>query len=628
LKIRRDSLKKITFLSGIAAAAVMSLVVACGGETEIKTVEVIKEVPVEKIVEVPVEKIVKEEVIKEVTKEVPVEVIKEVEVEKIVEKIKQVEVLKEVLVSATISEKDKAASSAIFNRPPEANPKRGGELRTGWPIAANHYDLHQGTIAYGGMTMMYNNLVYQNAADGERTLIPDLAASWTMSDDGTVYTFPLREGVRWHDMQEFDSSDVIATFDRFFNPPEGVTTKAMAEKYDAIESYKANGPYEVEFKLKQLTPWFLELLAADPLFYPGVIYAEHELTRTNGDLRSEISAGTGPFTVKEIQAGEMWVLEANANYWDPELPYVDSIKQFHIGAWPDRGAAVLTGQTDFAWNVSFDTWKEGASQPNKFQVGLPSGTGGWGIWYNQDRPGFSEQKVRQAIHLALDRKSISDIITSVVIPFPQAHWGGPHPYQIDGWDQLPGWRNEKEADVARAKELMAEAGFPDGFVAKKLVLSQPAPFSEVSGPAILAEMADKLGITYEETAVIERSLEGDTLTERDWDIFIGPSGTGSDTMDPTKMWQKYYACDGGMNFSGHCDSTLDGLLEQLLVETDESVRQSLATQAMENLNDNPPHWYCCGTAGIPMARTYVKGLSIPTRINGGWKRFETVWLDK
>ena len=69
----------------------------------------------------------------------------------------------------------------IFNRPPEADPKRGGIVRTGWPIAVQHFDLHQGAIAYGGMTMMYNNLVYWNAADGERTIIPDLAESWDIS---------------------------------------------------------------------------------------------------------------------------------------------------------------------------------------------------------------------------------------------------------------------------------------------------------------------------------------------------------------------------------------------------------------------------------------------------------------
>ena len=81
----------------------------------------------------------------------------------------------------------------IFNRPSESNPKRGGIVRTGWPIAVQHFDLHQGAIAYGGMTMMYNNLVYWNAADGERTIIPDLAESWDISPDGLVWTFPLRE---------------------------------------------------------------------------------------------------------------------------------------------------------------------------------------------------------------------------------------------------------------------------------------------------------------------------------------------------------------------------------------------------------------------------------------------------
>ena len=214
----------------------------------------------------------------------------------------------------------------IFNRPSESNPKRGGIVRTGWPIAVQHFDLHQGAIAYGGMTMMYNNLVYWNAADGERSIIPDLAESWDISPDGLTWTFPLREGVKWHDGMDFTSADVQATFDRIFSPPEGVITGQMTDLFEPIESVVATDTHEVQITLKRATPWFLELIAADPLFGPAIIYPKHVIDAEGGDLRRALAVGTGPFTVKERQPGETWELEANPNYWDPELPYVDGVK--------------------------------------------------------------------------------------------------------------------------------------------------------------------------------------------------------------------------------------------------------------------------------------------------------------
>ena len=519
----------------------------------------------------------------------------------------------------------------IFNRPPEADPKRGGVVRTGWPIAVQHFDLHQGAIAYGGMTMMYNNLVYWNAADGERTIIPDLAESWDISPDGLTWTFPLRQGVQWHDGMDFTSADVEATFDRIFNPPEGVVTGQMKDLFESVESVEATGTHEIQISLKRVTPWFLELLAADPLFGPAVIYPKHVIDAENGDLRRALAVGTGPFTVKDRQPGETWELEANPNYWDPELPYVDGVKQFHIPAWPDRGTAVLTGQTDFAWNGSVETWQEAAKRPDKFQVGLPSSTAIWTVFLNNEVPPFDDKRVRRAIHLAVDKWKMSEVITSVVIPFPVSHWQAPtspYAWTEERWSQLPGYRRDNTEDIAAAKQLMAEAGYADGFEIQNIIVSNPTPYTEVVGPAFLAQLKETLNITAKDFKVIERALEGDTLSSGDWDLFIGPSGWGNPTTDPTTMWVPYASCDGARNFMNYCNPDLDPVLDQLMVELDPAKRQELADQVVTMLDEDPPTWMVGTATGVPMGWNYVKGLSIPTRVNGGWKRFETVWLDK
>ena len=72
-----------------------------------------------------------------------------------------------------------------------------------------------------------------------------------------------------------------------------------------------------------------------------------------------VAPGTGPFKFIENKPGELWEFEKNADYWNPELPYVDTVIMQHVPAWTDRGTAVLTGNADFSWNVSRDTWDEG-----------------------------------------------------------------------------------------------------------------------------------------------------------------------------------------------------------------------------------------------------------------------------
>lgn len=523
-----------------------------------------------------------------------------------------------------------ASKVGYMMRAPEPNPKSGGELRTSWPIAVQHFDLHQGAIAYGGMTMIYNNLVFRNQADGLRTMVPDLAESWEISADGLTYTFPLRQGVKWHDGTDFTSADVEATFARFFDPPAGVSVGIMTDMFEAVEGVEAVDPNTVQINLKRITPWFLELLSADPLFGPAVIYQKAALDAANGDLRNELSPGTGPFTLGDRQPGELWVLEANANYWNPDLPYVDSIRQFHVPAWPDRGTAVLTGQSDFAWNGSVDTWNEAAKEPDKYIVGKPFGTGYWGPYLNNTRPPFDDQRVRKAIHLAVDKWKIAEIMGSVVIPFHVSRWmtpASPYAGSTDSYINLPGYRTDKTADIAEAQRLMAEAGYGDG-VEIEVTLSNPTPYTEVVGPAYLAQLRDLLGIEVKSTDVIERALEGDTLTAGNWDLFLGPSGWDSVTGDPTVMWRTYIGTGGARNFGGYSNAELDAVLDEMLTELDPAARQDLADQVIAILDEDPPLGGVASSQQIPMAWRYVKGLDLETRQWQGWLRFEVVWLDK
>ncbi len=102
------------------------------------------------------------------------------------------------------------------------------------------------------------------------------------------------------------------------------------------------------YVLKESRVYFLKLLAEPST----VVYSKKALDENQGDLRTVIAPGTGPFMFKEHKQAERWVFVRNRGYWDRELPYLDSLELLHVPAWTDRGTAVLTGQADMSWNVS------------------------------------------------------------------------------------------------------------------------------------------------------------------------------------------------------------------------------------------------------------------------------------
>ena len=372
----------------VAAGVAMLLVLAVGctetvevpGETVVVEKEVIKEVMVPGETVVVKEEVVKtvevpgETVVKEVVRTVEVpgetvvvekEVVKEVMVpgETVVVKEEVVKTV-EVPVEKLVVEKVEVVKDIGWTpRAPEPNPKYGGIVRLAAPHRMAHFDFHQGAAAYAGQTNIYNNLVYYNQADGLKTIGPDLAMSWDITDAGKKYTFTLREGVKWHDGMDFSADDVVATFNRIISPPEGLAITATG-LFESVESVEAIDPLTVRFNLKNPTPWFIELLASDNYSNPAVIYPKHFMEANNFDLREKVAPGTGPFMLNEIKQDEYWDLDANPNYFVPHLPYADGVRLLNVIPFCDRGTAVLTGQADFTWNTCGDVIKIALERPD------------------------------------------------------------------------------------------------------------------------------------------------------------------------------------------------------------------------------------------------------------------------
>src|SRR5216683_1140906 len=202
--------------------------------------------------------------------------------------------------------------------------KSGGILKMYSPDSpASMSILEEGTVfAQGPMMGVFNNLVIfdqQVKQNSLQSIVPDLATGWSWNEDGTALTFPLRQGVKWHDGRPFTAKDVQCTWDLVTGKgSDKLRVNPRKSWYRNLEEVTTNGDYEVIFHLKRPQPAFLALLASG--FAP--IYPCHVAAR---DMRTH-PIGTGPFKFVEFKPNESIKVTKNPDYWKPDKPYLDGIE--------------------------------------------------------------------------------------------------------------------------------------------------------------------------------------------------------------------------------------------------------------------------------------------------------------
>jgi peptide/nickel transport system substrate-binding protein len=503
---------------------------------------------------------------------------------------------------------------------PGGTPRRGGTLRAAFGVTTSNYDMHQGGAIHV-LTHLYNNLVRRNLVDGLRSIIPDLATEWEISDDGLVYTFTLREGVTFHDGEPFTADDVVATFNRIIDPPEGVISQ-FRDDFAMVSNVEADDDLTVRFELSAPRAFFLDLLAG-PAFG---IYSRSTLEENNYDLREVIAPGTGAFRYVEYQTAERWIMERNPDYWDPELPYVDRLEMLHVPAWSDRGTAVLTDQADMSWNVSFETWEEGQARSDIVQVNQLGNFGAYWALFNTQREPFDDPRVRRAIHLGISRQNLIQAFgTQEIINLTRwIPYGDPYATSPEEIATLPGYRPDKEEDIETALELLADAGYADG-ISGITLLAAAGPQAELLAPAFQDMLLRNLNIQVE-IQIIERSLLVQEEQAGNFDMVIDTYGHSiSDTSPRANLW---WRTGGSQNWGNYSNPEFDDLLDQIDDETDPTVRADLISEALEQLDEDPP-WFLFGyTFHLPMWRNELRGLALDTRAFAEWGAMETAWLDR
>ena len=521
-----------------------------------------------------------------------------------------------------------AAAAALLAILSAADPapaqKFGGILRVHTLDSPPSLSMHEEAAPESARALMgiFNNLVVfdQHAKQNSlQSIVPDLATGWSWSEDGTQLTFPLREGVKWHDGGPFTAEDVKCTWDLLIGKSsDKLRLNTRKPWYRNLTEVTTNGDYEVTFHFQRPQPAFLALLAsAYSVVYPCHVPA--------GEMRQH-PIGTGPFKLAEFKPNERITLTRNSDYWKKGRPYLDDIEFAIIRDVSTSNLAFVAGKLDWI-AMTIPALRDVKNQmPTAICEVTPSG-GSRNLMVNRDAPPFDNADMRRAMALSLDRKAFIDIISEgqgdiggVMQPLPEGLWGMPP----DVLKTLQGYASDVGKNRAEAREIMQKLGYSaDKRLALKISTRNIPPYRD---PAVI--LTDQLKEVYidGEVEIVETASWFPKVMRKDYKIGLNLTSGGVD--DPDQQFYENYSCGAPRNYTGYCNPELEKLFEQQSAEADEGKRKKLVWEIEKKLAEDgarPIIFYnrvaYCWQPQVKDWRMMVNSM-----INN-W-RMEDVWLDK
>jgi len=442
---------------------------------------------------------------------------------------------------------------------PDPNAKSGGNIVVTYKDDVATLDP---AIGYDWQNWSMIKSLFDGLMDydpGTTDLRPGLAESYTISDDGMVFTFEMRNGVQFHNGREMTAEDVVYSFNRVTNPTtqspgagffwsiKGYDAMASGEA-DALEGVTVEGPSTVRIELSRPDATFLHVMA---LNFASVV--PREAVEAAGDDFGKNPVGTGAFSLAEWTIGQRLVFAKNETYWRNGIPYLDQIT-FEVGQEPI--VALLRLQ-----NGEVDVPGDGIP-PAKFQevMGDPAQAGrvveggqlhtGY-ITLNTQMPPFDNADVRRAVNMAINKDRIIQIINGRAIAATQ-----PLPPTMPGYTEgYEGYAFDPEA----AKAMLAKAGFAEGFETELYVMNtDPNPRIAQAIQQDLAGIGITAGIkSLAQASVIAAGGEADQAPM----IWSGGMAWIADFPDAANFYGPILGCSGaiqgGWNWSWYCNEALD-----------------------------------------------------------------------
>ena len=505
--------------------------------------------------------------------------------------------------------------------------KRGGVLRMfhrdNPPSTSIHEEFSPSTVV--PFMPVFNNLVVFDPSvpqNSDKSIVPDLAESWSWNDDKTELTFKLRRGVKWHDGWAFTAADVECTFnlltgrarDKLRHNPRG-------SWYGNINYVHGSNDYEVTIHLNHPQPSLLTLLASglSPIYPCHVPSAQMRIK----------PIGTGPFKLDSFKQFDSVRLVRNPDYFKPGKPHLDGI-EFHIVSSPSTAMlSFVAGRFDmtFPWEVTIPQLRDVRRQSPRAVCETTSMNNNTNILVNREAAPFDKPDIRRALSLALDRRAF---IAAERGRRPdrrhhaaaQRRHVGPVRRQAG---RRAGLRPRRREEPAGGPRHHGPGGLQPG-EAHAHQGRRRAPLSLYRNPAtILVDQLREIHIDAE-LDVVEASHWFPRISRKDYTIGLNTTGNGVD--DPDQAFFENFSCRSERNYNGYCNGEIERLFELQSSEPDPDKRRQMVWEIDAKLLADGARptimWNRSATCWQPYVKGYV------SQVNSMFNafRFEDVWLDR
>ena len=460
---------------------------------------------------------------------------------------------------------------------------------------ATHLDPH---VSGNGVSNTVTGVMYESLVtfNENSEIIPMLATEWSVSEDGYKYTLKLQEGVTFHDGEPFNAAAVVANYER----GQADQSLRLFSQTKAWESIVADNDYQVTITLKEPNNTFLNKLTQTRIVSPKAI---KELGK---DGLAKTSAGTGPFKFAERVDGGYTKMVPYENYWR-EGPTVDSLTFKVVPEDGARIAMLQTGEADIIYpvppvQVKKIEGKEGIKIINEPGITYRYATLNKNYTLADGRKPFDDVRVRQAMNYAFDNEAYCGVVFQGNAVKPTSIFSQAIMYHAP---QTP-----YDLDVEKAKSLMKEAGYEDGFPVEIWVDNTTI---EMQGAEFLKQQLAQINIDVnvqpqESTTIAERTSAPENETEvQMWYVNWSSGSFEADGSMRNILHSEKYP-PSGYNTAFYNNAEFDKLLDDALKETDPAVIADLYAQAQAIAWEECPWMFLGNDNSIMAMRDYVTGL--------------------
>jgi peptide/nickel transport system substrate-binding protein len=485
-------------------------------------------------------------------------------------------------------------------------PKHGGTLTVGLAADISHFDVFHalGYEAIWALQNIHSGLI---RADASGNIVPDMATSWDIDDDGRTYIFHLHKDMTFHDGTPADAEAIKWNFDYMLDPANKADERVF---FRPIGSVDALDDVTLQIRLQEPSADFLMVLGG---YRTGFLVASPTAVKQWGKDYKFHPVGAGPFKFVEWTPGQQAILERNQHYFKPGLPYLDKIVLKTMKEATTRVGGVRSGELAFATWIPLEMVRLLEGAPGVKVVTGPIYSV-WDLRPNVKSKPFDDIRVRKALlGYGIDRQEIVKV----------AFGGHGQPTVSMLTPGMPGYNSLMEMypyDPQKARALLQEAGFGLGHPLTFTILSPTIEPAFTNIPTLLKDQMARIGVQMKIEMLDKVTWMDRFIRKDDFQLTLGNvTGFAIGAFAP------FFETTSPINFAKHTDTKVDELFQGWRTTTDPTEHAKATEELQTYLADK---LYQVGYANTPFfhgVREHVKGYTFVDKLV---LNFETTWLDR